>query len=377
MVIHGLYGSELRSPKSSSSLFGRGGSVKWMSTGTVLSTFLFRNSSGHPGLAHPLLGLGQDDLETADLLMSYKGWQKFAFATNKSGKARVLHYLWDFRRPVQLAVDGFDAFMDGLASSGVSPITLVTHSTGSMIAFPVINKRPSLFSSWFSVGGAIGPGPSALYDLNVQGRGFFIDHPLPTTLISATTLATFPPLFGFLSQDSTCLVDDSTGEPVPGNLYDVEDWVRLKLGPWSRAADTTEPCVVSDDLKAHIKECLSVAQLFRRQLDDGHARLVKPASDYRHLKIFCYGVDHTPTVSKVRWSGARGSALRNEGHAETTPGDGTVQGVNWRKIPCDLPSVVVFGGNSAHSELPNEEKLHDLVLKAAMNNQGGEGDTRI
>ena len=169
----------------------------------------------------PATGLQAKDglVPTEVLPLSYALLQAWIEEKQQSYDVRVFH--WDWRRSLHESAAGFQAFMDaqGLCGPGVDgsgsvgggagsrrQAVLVTHSTGSVIAWPAVNAGPSRFRAWVSVSGALGPGPNALKDLH---HGWAIDLGIPCCfrsafgggpyLVDAETSFTHPSLYFFFS----------------------------------------------------------------------------------------------------------------------------------------------------------------------------------
>ncbi|GMI52276.1 hypothetical protein TeGR_g4200 [Tetraparma gracilis] len=299
-------------------------------------------------------------------------WLKFAKKVNSSTSETGISctsFTWDFRRSLEEASAGFEAFVKTL---GDSKIVLVTHSTGAMLVVPTINRNPSLFKAWYSVGGAIGPGPNAFDDALNQSNtpGWRIQSPVNVCLLNQATRQTFTTLYGFHSATDTAMQDAVTGKPIEGDLYDVAVWEKLLLGPWAGGAD------VSQEMRDHVENALASCRGFRKHLDGGEEILAHPASEYAHLKIVAYGSDSFKTVSVLNWREDKGVTTGDV--AVWKDGDGTIQGKNWRRAFGGMEPGEVVLSETTHAELPNDERLHELVLAAAGGEAGGEQDkTRV
>ena len=77
-------------------------------------------------------------------------------------------FCWDWRRQFEETEPKLAKFLAGLnlgTGPGKRQVVLVTHSTGSLLAWPTISRHPEYFAAWVSVGGALGGGTTTLRDL--------------------------------------------------------------------------------------------------------------------------------------------------------------------------------------------------------------------
>jgi hypothetical protein len=78
-------------------------------------------------------------------------------------------------------------------------------------------------------------------------------------------------------------------------------------------------------------------------------------------------------VSVLNWREGKGVTTGDV--AVWKDGDGTIQGQNWRRAFGGMEPGEVVLSETTHAELPNDERLHKLVLAAA---QGGAvNETRV
>jgi len=360
LFIPGLYGSELSSTKTG---------VKWLNLLTVAKTAIFNNKKGHD-IALPISwenkGNSQtqasDDLLPTDILnLSYKNWVKWSTKINgdSTNNTTVVNFPWDFRRALDEINAKFELFMMEMREKFHNHMaTVVTHSTGSMIVWPTLNKHPDWFNRWYSVGGALGPGPNGLSDLGHNG----FQHAV-TTLASAETLWSFPTLYAFhalTAEESpetggSFLENENGAGQVEGDLHDVEVWERLKLGVFGHGK------AVSPEMKFHVAMCLKKAKEYRFLLDEGKAKLARSREEYEHLKIVVFGSDSKKTCNSLSWVEGKGVGVKTKA-AKWEMGDGTIQGKNWRMIPCGLKYKVMISAETTHSKLPNDAKLHAALM---------------
>ncbi|KAI5816467.1 hypothetical protein BZA77DRAFT_354040 [Pyronema omphalodes] len=150
---------------------------------------------------------------------------------------RVHDWGYDWRLSPALIADRLIKFLESLPcnqlSPGEDPMTkrkgkgamVIAHSLGGLIVRYAINQRPELFSGVLFAGtpqhcvNILGPlrnGDSVLFNSKV---------------FTAQVNFTLRSSYAFLPEDGTCFVDKKTGESLPVDFYDVENWKKYGLSP--------------------------------------------------------------------------------------------------------------------------------------------------
>ena len=423
IFVHGLYGCNLARRRDDGALSR---SRAWLSLRTVLGACCDCNK-GHASLALPTAWdnsggrvaghQSTDELVPAGPLeMGYGGLLRWMAAQRAAG-VDARSFCWDWRRALEESEARLAAFLAAL-ELGRGPerrqVVLLTHSTGSLLAWPSVSRHPDWFAAWVSVGGALGGGTTTLKDLS---RGW---KKGPARLLSAETSFTFASLYGFFlvsepereSTDADADAEgrsggghtgalDAAGAAVEFDLYDHTQWQLHKLGLYAHraAANPKAPmgALLDDDEVTHLRNALAAGQRFRLKhfvrgtgaadraeagtstADDGGASrfLARPRADYEQLKIVVYGSDAHAT--QRAWAYEQDCGLSAGGSinqqpmgsgqlradlpaAVTRPGDGTIRSANWRKVPGDLPFTTVTSA-TGHGALCNDTALHTLLAQ--------------
>jgi pimeloyl-ACP methyl ester carboxylesterase len=150
---------------------------------------------------------------------------------------RVHDWGYDWRLSPALIANRLIKFLETLPCNqltpGEDPMTkrkgkgamVIAHSLGGLIVRYAINQRPELFSGVLFAGtpqhcvNILGPlrnGDSVLFNSKV---------------FTAQVNFTLRSSYAFLPEDGTCFVDKRTGESLPVDFYDVENWKKYGLSP--------------------------------------------------------------------------------------------------------------------------------------------------
>lgn len=379
IFIHGYFGSHLVSKRGGCcGCCGR----KWLSYCTILRAFC-RCNGGHRSLALPLTWDGDaqdtDNLEPGTpVSLAYAGLLAWLHRLEAQGLADVDCLCWDWRRAFEETEAKIAAHIEDRLGGGSRKAVLLSHSTGSLLAWPSVNRHPEFFSAWVTAGGALGASELGLKDLAIGSRG-----PGCLKLINAETMGTFPSCYGFFAVRGTDdgtpaeTVDDEKGN-LDWDAYDVREWEQRGLGIFGLRGQR-----VTDAERLHVHNSLQAGKRFRLEhfvrpsspvgpsdaSDHNDAFLARPRAEYASLKIIAYGSDDYNT--HLCWQTDDGVSNGGEGAKVPgnirldlpdvkAPGDGTIRSGNWRKIPGGLPFEVV-PSTSRHVKLCDDRQLHELL----------------
>lgn len=397
IFVHGLYGCNLARRDSSSRA--------WLSARTILRACCCRCNKGHTPLALPISWNAAGTVQDADALEPAgpleKGYAQLLrwMERRRSAGGEVHSFCWDWRRALEESEYRLCAFLAGLdlgGGPGQRRAVLVTHSTGSLLAWPSVSRHPEFFDAWVTVGGALGGGTTTLKDL---ARGWKAGA---VRLLSPETNFTFAAMYGFFpvrepeleSTDAdadadgcsggghTGALDVAAGAPVEFDLFDHAEWEMHTLGLYAHRARANpkapKNALLVDDEVAHLRNALAAGQRFRLAhfvvgtgatdraaaaasvaaaavvdaaaaavvdadgsdggADDADAFLARPRCEYEHLQIVAYGSDAhaTQRAWEYQWDG--GQMRRASGSINQQP-------MGAGRLRADLPAAVTRPGD--------------------------------
>ena len=159
-------------PLGSNLVSKKTGKHGWISTSTVLKNTILGNQ-GHASIAKSLSWSADgstfstnDDFEPVSLVDLFtKPWDEWCNSLDPN-RVDVQYYLWDWRLPLEQTLSKFEDWIVQQDFASTKRALLVSYSTASLFAWPVINKYPDKFSGWLNVGGAIGGGNFILNDFS-------------------------------------------------------------------------------------------------------------------------------------------------------------------------------------------------------------------
>jgi len=386
IYVHGLYGSVLVNRKT--------GRVEYSLPTSLLRSAIFHGNRGH-NVALPTTWSkstadndntvpiqDKDDLiPTVPIRFTHKVIFDYLESLRDSGNIELHTPVWDWRRAYEetepkLAND-IDAILDRYPRRRA---VLITHSTGALVSWPSLNRRPGDFSAWVNLGGCLGGGNAFLKELlngwGAPGVEFL-------RLFSARTMCTFPSHFGFFvnhndgerfggptgKETEFFVVDKETGDKVfltskDIDLHNHEDWKKFRLGMYGWNSKDR----ITDEDVNHLKHTLKAARRFRSKhyaLDgvspDSDAYLLHNRSEYSHLRIINYSSDKSPTHLAYEVDIAAETVDVTKSGL-TALGDSTILSADWRYIPGNLKAEIVLSEkDSLHIPMCGDEGLLDLI----------------
>ena len=346
---------------------------------------------------------------------SYTVLDQYATLCNHFHNQRDVHfyeYAYDWRRDLNETTDKLLDFLKEISIKHHQTPQVMAHSMGCLVALAAFHEQPSLFHSLLLAGGNFGGG-AGFYPMNTEGMmvglnrrylGGEVIHTFPSMYAAASPMIDDPILrrsCQVTEEDGICkttsrqlfqfinmqlLRDEGKREVVPIDMWEIQDWKKYKLGPWS----LDKP--VSKDMEEHVKVCLELGLHFQKRLrnTEGDAPCTKPniscASSMSSNGEYCccyppvavlvgdqhLNPDHflwdMENSKWLEWT----PQLINEfppPHFERT--DGTVSHISASQPP-GLPSHVTVReykakcngvGIGEHRELMNEVELIDSILK--------------
>ena len=195
-------------------------------------------------------------------------------------------YAYDWRRDLNESTDKLISFLQKIASKHGQAPQVMAHSMGCLIALAALHEQPSLFHSILLAGGNFGGG-AGFYPMNTEGmtvgwnRRYLsgeVVHTFPSMYAAASPMMEDPILrrtCQVIKEDGTIststrylfqfvnkqlLRDEGKWEVVPIDMWNIQDWKKYKLGPWSLDKE------VSKEVEDHVQICLEVGLVFQRRL---------------------------------------------------------------------------------------------------------------
>ena len=149
----------------------------------------------------------------------------------KVGKLRVHDYGYDWRLSPHLLARKLKTFLEGLdcnrpdAEGKIEGATVIAHSLGGLITRYVVNQRPELFKGVIYAGT-----PQAC--INILGPLRNGDEVLLSSkVLTAQVNFSLRTSFLLLPTHGRGFFDKNTGEGIPLDFFDVEQWVRYRFSP--------------------------------------------------------------------------------------------------------------------------------------------------
>ena len=386
IYVHGLYGSVLVNNKT--------GRVEYNLPTSLLRSAIFHGNRGHNVALPTTWSKSSTDnnntvpvqdkdnlIPTVPLRYIHSGLLDCLESLRDSGSIELHTPVWDWRRAFEetepkLAND-IDAILDRHPRRRA---VLITHSTGALVSWPSLNRRPGDFSAWVNIGGALGGSNALVKELR---NGWGAPGAEFLRLFSAMTMCTFPSHFGFFvshndgerfggptgKETDFFVVDKETGDNVfltskDIDLHNYEDWKKFRLGMYGWKGKDR----ITDEDISHLRHSLEAARRFRSKhyaIDgvspDSDAYLLHDRSEYSHLRIINYGSDKSQTHLAYEVDIASKTVdLTKSGL--TAPGDSTILSAYWRYIPGNLKTETILSEkDSLHIPMLGDEGLLDLI----------------
>ena len=386
IYVHGLYGSVLVNNKT--------GRVEYNLPTSLLRSAIFHGNRGHNVALPTTWSKSSTDnnntvpvqdkdnlIPTVPLRYIHSGLLDCLESLRDSGSIELHTPVWDWRRAFEetepkLAND-IDAILDRHPRRRA---VLITHSTGALVSWPSLNRRPGDFSAWVNIGGAMGGSNALVKELR---NGWGAPGAEFLRLFSAMTMCTFPSHFGFFvshndgerfggptgKETDFFVVDKETGDNVfltskDIDLHNYEDWKKFRLGMYGWKGKDR----ITDEDISHLRHSLEAARRFRSKhyaIDgvspDSDAYLLHDRSEYSHLRIINYGSDKSQTHLAYEVDIASKTVdLTKSGL--TAPGDSTILSAYWRYIPGNLKTETILSEkDSLHIPMLGDEGLLDLI----------------
>jgi len=386
IYVHGLYGSVLVNNKT--------GRVEYNLPTSLLRSAIFHGNRGHNVALPTTWSKSSTDnnntvpvqdkdnlIPTVPLRYTHTGLLDCLESLRDSGSIELHTPVWDWRRAFEetepkLAND-IDAILDRHPRRRA---VLITHSTGALVSWPSLNRRPGDFSAWVNIAGAIGGSNALVKELR---NGWGAPGAEFLRLFSAMTMCTFPSHFGFFvshndgerfggptgKETDFFVVDKETGDNVfltskDIDLHNYEDWKKFRLGMYGWKGKDR----ITDEDISHLRHSLEAARRFRSKhyaIDgvspDSDAYLLHDRSEYSHLRIINYGSDKSQTHLAYEVDIASKTVDVTKSGL-TAPGDSTILSADWRYIPGNLKTETILSEkDSLHIPMCGDEGLLDLI----------------
>lgn len=149
----------------------------------------------------------------------------------KAGKLRVWDYGYDWRLSPHLLARKLKLFLEGLecnrpdSEDKIEGATVIAHSLGGLITRYVVNQRPELFKGVIYAGT-----PQAC--INILGPLRNGDEVLLSSkVLTAQVNFSLRTSFLLLPTHGKGFFDKNTGEGIPLDFFDVEQWIKYRFSP--------------------------------------------------------------------------------------------------------------------------------------------------
>lgn len=301
-----------------------------------------------------------------------------------SAAKRELHtFHYDWRRELDEASSALEFFLENVTrscssanESGRMGAQVVCHSMGAMIAFALLNRRPELFHSVLLAAPAVMGGCIFLEDLSIPGAGNTVGG-WNTTMMTPRHWLSWPsgyhalPLPGDPGYEGRPHLAEADGETeVAADFYDIEDWRRLRLGPYHPRSGV----LMEAGAEAFLCETLRRARAFRAQI------VYDPLVEYPPIVVLkSDAVKKTATTYLRPSSDAPFEFSSGKLSPRYTPGDGRIWAYG-PSLPVGVPVLETRITKSSHthilSDLGHVRELVDLLLEAAKRRGKNCGSTR-
>ena len=364
-----MYSSNLRSTA--------GGCLRdrWNPPRSLLLT-LSKLNNGHNGLKLPITwsknnhGVyvqDKDDVEAAECLQFVQsGLLTFLDTLHINGLIELHKIVWDWRRSFEETEQEIAKKIETICSSS-RQATILTHSTGALLAWPTISRHPEFFSCWINAAGCLLKGNNLF--LSDFDRGYMMGS---LRMLSKEAFFTFPGLYSYFAilgeefggTGESDLID-SDGKyytPQEIDIHKVSTWEEFKLGIFGWKSQVTA------QEREHLQHCLDTAKRFRQKtvLKGGNPHdssfLDKDRNAYNHLKIVCYGTDKLKSHSAFEID-INNKTIDTSVSKLQASGDGTLFATNWQQVPGGLKREIVMAEDgSNHVSLVNDKKLRGVLL---------------
>ena len=375
--VPGLYSSTLQ--KSSGCVPGG----EWKMPHSLLRSLVTGNH-GHSNLSLPITWTkddngvyvqDKDDIYADGCLRAVQSKLLNVLETlHRNGMIELHTIPWDWRRSFdegeKCVSDKIMTVCQKMASG--KRVIIMSHSTGAMLVWPIINKHPELFSAWINAAGC--QQLTGNLFLREFSHGWDISY---VRCLSKEVYFTFTGLYSYFQLpgekwggDGDSDLVDKNGNFVDRNdvdIYAVSTWEKYKLGIYGWK-EGNGGCVTPEE-RQHLSHALAAAKRYREKTffqggkQYGTSLLDKDRSEYNNIRIICYGsiasqahcgyeIDLDTHTMDVRESKC------------TTSGDGTLYAENWMNVPGDLDvEIVMAQEGSTHVTLVEDEKLHKLMIE--------------
>ena len=352
VLIHGLKGGHLRDSVT--------GKRRYLRVAQLFNPTRFQDPPALPLKRDPVTGAQPKDtvvpdgiIDGVDLLgvnlASYYGPFKEEFGTSRDLKL----FSYDWRRDLDESGEALEEFLEGVIeeTGSTQGVQVVCHSMGGLITFPVINRRPELFHSVLFAAAALGGGVSFLRDLAEPGHGNAMG-PVNDGMFTPERWASWPSVWSFFnidgereaqgkSESSWAPLTEADGTtPVPCDFHNLEDWKRLKLGPYGPDSGISE---VTPEMEAFLQGTLTRAKAYRQKL------VHNPAITYPPIAVL--RSDAVPTITKL--TRLVPDASFDYKGAITSPGDGRIT-LEDTLPPRGVPVTGIVTNHADHSGILSE-----------------------
>ena len=305
-------------------------------------------------------------------LASYYG----PFEREFSEKRQLKTFSYDWRRDLDESGESLERFLEQVIEDTGSEdgVQVVCHSMGGLITFPVLNRRPELFHSVLFAAAALGGGASFLRDLAELDQGNAMG-PLNNAMFTPERWVSWPSVWSFFnspgereaqgkSEITWDPLTEADGEtPVPCDFHRVEDWRRLKLGPYGPNSGVEE---VTPEMEAFLEATLIEAKAYRAQL------VHNPHITYPPIAVL--RSDARPTITRLNRPTPEGPF--DYASAMTTAGDGRIT-LEDTLPPRGVPVSQVLTNHAEHSgilsELGDVNGLLNALLEEAKDRKEAAG----
>ena len=367
VLIHGLKGGHLKDVQT--------GQRRYLRTAQLFNPTRYQDPPALPLKRDPVKGTQAKDnlvpdgiIKNVDLLgfnlASFYG--PFIDEFKDSRDLRLFSYDW--RRDLDEGGEAIETFLEQVIKETGSKqgVQVVCHSMGGLITFPVLNRRPELFHSVLFAAAALGGGISFLRDLAERDEGNGMG-PINKSMFTPERWVSWPSVWTFFNgtgEREAQGKSEATWSPlreadgttlVPCDFHNLDDWKRLKLGPYGPASSVSE---VSSEMEIFLQETLTRAKDYRQQL------VHNPAVNYPPIAVL--RSDAAPTITQLCRPSPDGAFDYDA--AFTTPGDGRIT-LEDTLPPKGVPLSAMITNHVDHSNILGElgdvqELLNTLIMES-------------
>eukprot|EP00038_Savillea_parva_P009054 m.180904 g.180904 ORF g.180904 m.180904 type:complete len:419 (-) comp15130_c0_seq1:101-1357(-) len=181
-------------------------------------------------------------------------------------------FTYDWRREIPESSRKFEVYLEKLVESVGTPVQLVCHSMGAVVALPVIARRPELLHSVLYLAPGVHSDIGFLEDCSLAGAysppRTCNNTVFNSTMLSPSLWATCPapysffPVRGVPASDGKPPLTRPDGTPIEFDFYCLEDYRKHKLGIYHPHSQVE----VTKELEDFMREMLRRCERFRKSI---------------------------------------------------------------------------------------------------------------